>query len=265
MKDTYEVKGSVHTLEQRKPWKHGLDDLPNFDNFDVEFSPAGKILKETQYTNAAAVHRTRRFTYDETGRLARAVELDGRAIEVTVSEYETFQGRRECTTRNAAGVITGHNVDQYEGDLLTLSGTYDASGLPKCLEFFEYAERNLSRSVMKSFGAEGNLLEVSISHFDSQGRIIETYGLTPDGRPLGDGRFVFEYDRDGRRHQILSYSEFRDVEIPNRITGFVYTCDERGNWIERSEYHRFRSNPDWTRRITTRRLSYYSMDGREPV
>lgn len=260
MKDTYEVKGSIHTLEQRRSWKHHrLADLPNLESFDIEFSPAGQVVKKTQYTNAVAVYRTRRFEYDEMRRLVRAVEFDGSSIEVAVSEYESLPGRRLCTTHNAAGVTTGQDVDEYDGDRLTLSGSYDAKGLPRRLKFFEYAEGNLTKSVSKHFRADGDLLGISISHFDSHGRIIEAYGLTPEGRPAGDGRYVHEYDGEGRTHQILSYDEFSEVEIPNGVTGFVYTCDERGNWIERSEYHRFRSNPDWTRSITTRTLSYYSV------
>jgi hypothetical protein len=264
MNENYGVKGSVHTLEQRRPWKHGLDHLQNLQSFDVEFSPAGQVLQRTDYTNAEHIYRSSRFVYDDTGRLVRAVEFDGTGIEVAVYEFEYSEGKRVCIARDARGIVTGRDIDEYDGDLLTVLGTYDASGRPKRLKSFEYAEGKLSKAVSKYYGSGGELLEISISHFGPFGRVIEAFGLTPDGKPTGDGRYVYEYDDVGREHRILSYNDLADTEIPNGIRGFVYRCDERGNWIERDEYHRSRSDSDWTKRITTRRLTYYE-DEKEPV
>src|SRR5215472_4245923 len=81
MNENYGLKGPVHTLEQRRPWKYGLEHLPNLESFDVEFSPAGQVLRQTNYTNAEGVYRTSHFVYDNTGKLIRAVEFDGRGKE----------------------------------------------------------------------------------------------------------------------------------------------------------------------------------------
>ncbi len=218
MNENYGVKGSVHTLEQRRPWKHGLVHLPNLQSFDIEFSPAGQVLHRTDYTNAEHIYRSSRFVYDDTGRLARSVEFDGTDTEVVLYEFEYSEGRRVCTARDARGIVTGRDVDEYEGNLLTVLGTYDASGQPKRLKSFEYGEGKLSKAISKYYGSGGELLEISISHFDPFGRVIEAFGLTPDGKPTGDG-----------------------------------------HWIERDEYYRSRSDSDWTKRITTRRLTYYSV------
>ncbi len=260
MNENYGVKGSIHTLEQRKPWKYGLDHLPNLESYDVEFSPAGQVLQRTDYTNAERIYRSSRFVHNDAGKLVRTVEFDGAGIELAISEFAYSEGRRVCTTRDERGIVTGRDVDEYDGNLLTVLGTYDGNGQPKRLKCFEYAEGKLSKAVSKYYGPDRGLLEISISHFDSLGRVIEAFGLTPDGKPTGDGRYVYEYDDVGRKHRILSYNDLVDTEIPDSIRGFVYECDEHGNWTERREYHRFRGDSDWTQRITTRRLTYYPVD-----
>jgi hypothetical protein len=125
------------------------------------------------------------------------------------------------------------------------------------LKSFEYADGKLSKALSKYYGPNKSLLEVSTSRFDSLGRVIEAFGLRPDGKPTGDGRYVYEYDDEGRTHRILSYNDLADAEIPNSIRGFKYTSDENGNWVERDEYWRSRSDSDWTNKITTRTLTYY--------
>jgi hypothetical protein len=257
MNENYDVKGCVHTLELRRPWKYGLDNLPNHESFDVEFSPTEKVLQQTDYTNATGVYRSSRFTYDDTGRLVRTVEFDGAGIEVAISEFEYFEGRRLCTTRDATGIVTGRDVDEYDGKLLTLLGSYDSDGKPKRLKSFQYTNGKLVEAVSKFYVRNGSLVQISISRFDSLGRIVEAFGLTPEDKPTGDGRYTYEYDGDGRKHRILSYNGLNDSDVPNSVRGFEYKCDEHGNWTERSEYHRFRSGSDWTKRITKRVLTYY--------
>jgi hypothetical protein len=257
MNENYDVKGCVHRLEQRRPWKYGLEHLPDHESFDVEFSPTGQVLQQTDYTNATSIYRSSRFVYDDAGKLIRIVECDGAGIEVGVSEFEYSEGRRVCTTRDATGIVTGREVDEFVGNVLALLGTYDANGQPKRLKSFEYTEGKLTKAVSKYYGPGGSLVEISISIFDSLGRISEAFGLTPDGKPTGDGRYTYEYDEEGRAHRILSYNDLADPEVPNSIRGFVYKCDEYGNWTERSEHYRSRRDSDWTNRITTRRLMYY--------
>jgi len=147
MNENYDLKGRVRTLEQRRPRNYGLDNLPNHDSFDVEFSPTGQVLQQTDYTNASAVYRSWRFTYDDAGRHIRSVQFDGAGVEVAISEFERAEGRRVCTTRDATGAVTGRDVDEFVDNLLTLLGTYDANGQPKRLKSYEYVEGKLSRSV----------------------------------------------------------------------------------------------------------------------
>ena len=261
MNENYDVKGCVHALKQRKPSKfgldHRLDHLTNHESFDVEFSPSGQVLRQTVYTNAMRVYRASRFTYNDARKMVRAVELDGAGLAVGISEFEYSDEGRICTTRDSKGTVTSRSVDEYAANLLTRAGTYDAEGRPKCLKSFEYSEGKLFKAISKYFGADGGLAESWFSHFDPLGRIIETFGLTPDGKPLGDGRYTYEYDDQGRKLRVLSYNDQDDTKVPNIIHGYVYKCDEKGNWIERSEFLRFINDSKWTKSVTTRELTYY--------
>jgi hypothetical protein len=118
MNENYDVKGSVHRLEQRRPWKYGLDDLPNRESFDVEFSPSGQVLQQTDYTNAGGIYRSSRFLYGESGGLIRTLEFDGTGNKLTVSEFEYPGGRRTRITRDAVGIETGRDVEEFDGNLL---------------------------------------------------------------------------------------------------------------------------------------------------
>jgi len=259
MNDKYEVKGGVRALQQRKSWKGGLDHLPNLDSFDIEFSPTGKVLLQTDYTHATVVYGSSRFIYDGTDRLIQTLEFDGMDAQVAASEYQYFENTVVWTTRDATGAHIRSGVEKYAGKLLTHLETYDANGRIKRLKLFEYVEGKLSKAVSRYYGSEGSLSEISISHFDSLGRVVEAFGLTPDGEPNGDGRYTYEYDDEGRKHRILSYNDLADSQIPNSVKQFVYECDEQGNWTKRCEYFRFRTHAEWTKMITTRELTYYLM------
>jgi hypothetical protein len=261
MNENYDVKDSVQRLEQRRGWKHGLDHLPNRESVDVEFSPAGQVLQQIDYRNDGGIYRSSRFLYDDIGRLIRTVEFDATGGELTVAEVEYSEQGRVRTTRDATGIVTGRDVEEYDGKLLTLLGTYDAEGRPKRLKSFEYRDGKLSKAVSKYYGPDGNLIEISISHFDSLGRVVEAFGLKPDGKPTGDGRYVYEYDDEGRKQRILSYDDLADAQIPSSIRSFTYTYDEHGNWIERGEYYRSKSDTDWTKSMTMRKLTYFPLDG----
>jgi hypothetical protein len=258
MNENYGVKGSVHTLEQRKPWKHGLEHLPNLQSFDVEFSPAGQVLQQTDYTNAEHIYRSSRFVYDDTGRLVRSVEFDGTGIEIAFYEFEYSEGKRVCIARDARGVVTGRDIDEYDRDLLTVLGTYDASGRPKRLKSFKYTKGKLTQSVSKYYGYNGKLCEQWITTYDSEGRVAKTFGLKADGSPLGDGKYAYEYDGGGRQIKVWSFNDRENVA--NAVTISEYLCDENGNWTERSDYHHSKHYSNWTKRITTRRLTYYPVD-----
>lgn len=85
---------------------------------------------------------------------------------------------------------------------------------------------------------------------------MESFGLKPDGTPLGDGRHVYEYDR-GRKHRLRSFNDCIEGAAANIISEFVYKVDERRNWTERLEYVRFGGDTRPTERMTTRKLTYY--------
>lgn len=258
MNEKYEIKGAVHRLEQRRPSKYGLDHLPNRESFDVEFSPAGQVLQETQYTNAEGVYRSSRFVYDDAGKLVRTVEFDRAGLEVAVSEFEYSEARRMWIIRDATGAVTSSGVDEYDGNLQTVLGTYDASGQPKRVKCFEYTNGKLSQSVSKYYGYDGKVCEQWITNYDSAGRVAKTLGLKADGSPLGDGKYAYEYDGEGRRIKVWSFNDWESVA--NAVTISKYLCDEKGNWTERSDYNRSRDDSHWTKRITTRKLTYYPVD-----
>ena len=257
MNENYDFSGSVHRLEQRKPWEYGLDHLPNHEAFDVEFSPTGQVLQQTDYTNALEIYRSTRYVYDDSARLIRSLEFDAAGTRRAVSEIEYSNEKRTWTTRNSIGIVTSRGVEEYCGTVPALLATYDPTGRPMRLKSFEYTGGKLSKAVLKYFSANGDLAELSISLFDAMGRVIEAFGLTPDGKPNGDGRYTYEYDREGRKCRVLSYNDLDGTGIPNIISEFLYKSDDQGNWTERSENHSYRGHSGPTTRVTTRKITYY--------
>jgi YD repeat-containing protein len=255
MNENYDVRGCVHRLEQRRFEKYGLDNGPNRESFDVEFSPTGQVLQQTDYANAGGIYRTSRFTYDDAGRLVRAVEFDEAGIEVAISEFEYSGGRQVCTIIDASGVVTGRHVDEYDGDVLTVMGIYDANGQPRRLKFFEYVEGKLCQSISKYYGYDGKFYKQWVTTYDSAGRVAKTFGLKADGSMLGDGKYMYEYDGEGRPSKVWTFNDWEDVA--NAVTVSEYVYDQNGNWTERSEYHRSKRDSNWTKKITTRRLTYF--------
>jgi hypothetical protein len=87
--------------------------------------------------------------------------------------------------------------------------------------------------------------------------LVETYGLKPDGSPLGDGRYVYEYDEMGRQFRIWSFNDFDKGGEASSVSQYEYTVDEHGNWIECRKFFRSRSDSHWSKTVTTRNLTYY--------
>ena len=77
MNEKYEVTGPIQRIEQRKPSVAGLEHLPNFDSFDLEFSPTGKVIRKTSYTGAGTVQSYERFLYDDGDKLIERCWFDG--------------------------------------------------------------------------------------------------------------------------------------------------------------------------------------------
>jgi hypothetical protein len=99
--------------------------------------------------------------------------------------------------------------------------------------------------------------EQQITGFDREGRVLLAYGLSASGKPLGDGKYLYEYDAEGRESRRLTLDEF-DVEKPPKCEEvFEYSSDEHGNWIQRRTRCKWIRDQSWTKTITVRTIEYY--------
>jgi len=101
------------------------------------------------------------------------------------------------------------------------------------------------------------LNEQCLSAYDSEGRIAETYGLDRDAEPLGDGKYKFEYDSEGRTSRIWTFDDLAPDGHASGLKIYEYATDEAGNWIERRDFHQSRNDSKWSMKTTTRKLEYY--------
>ena len=266
MNEAYGVKGRVHKLEQRKAHAFSLSELPslaglrNLDSFDVEFSPSGQILRITNFNMAGNPIGAKHFVDDASGRTIRCIESDeaGRQTSLTDFVYESEE-RRIVTTRKPSGELLGRIVEVYESCLLVLFSAYDHNDQLKRERSFQYTDSKLHSSDSRYYLPDGTLYEKWISGYDSQGRIASTYGLNAEGKPLGDGKYGYDYDDEGRQIRVWSFNEFAEDDVANAVTVYKYKTDSIGNWIERREFFRFRSDEHWTKQVTTRNLTYYPL------
>jgi hypothetical protein len=261
MNEAFGVKGSVHKLEQRKQRRQDPHDLLNhtrdLDSFDVEFSPAGKVVLETNYTYSGSVHRCTRFEYDETERLIRTVSVDGAGNKLGSSELTYLESKCIWVNRDSGGDVANHGVDDYSGSCLISTSTFDNENKVRRVKTFEYSDGRLLKSDSLYYLPDGNAYEQWFADYDSEQRIHKTYGLKADGSPLGDGKYLYEYDQEGRRTKTWTFNEFGDDNIATAVTIYEYVDDEVGNWIERREYHLWRNDSYQSKRTTTRTLTYY--------
>jgi hypothetical protein len=258
MYENYGIKVHVHQLKQRKQWGFSegpLNQVPNFDSYDVEFSSARLVLAKTSYTHGGAVHRSTRFEYNDAGQLVRSEEFDSKGEKIEIAQLVHSQGKCTRIARDALGVTTNYGVDEYDGTNVVLSSGYDGKGNPQILKSFEYEEGNLSRSVSKYYGYAGTVSEQWITTYDAAGRVAKTFGLKADGSPLGDGKYSYEYDQEGRQIKVWTFNDWEDVAWSVRVS--EYRNDATGNWIERHDFHRSKSDSRWRKTTTTRTLSYY--------
>jgi hypothetical protein len=259
MNENYGVKGRIHTLEQRKLWNVGLEQLPNRDSFDVEFSPSGQTLRIQNYNMAGTATGSQHFIYDNSGKVIRCVECDRTGQETRTSEflYQSKEGR-VVTTSKVAGVVTGCTIEAYKENLLHSFVGYDDEGRMKREKVFEYSGSKLTKSDSKYYLPDGALYEHWLTDYDSESRVARTYGLKSNGTPLGDGKYVYEYDDDGRLSKLWTFNEFEDDNIASSVTMYEYTNDDFGNWIERRRLNQFRNCSQQSKQITTRKLTYYA-------
>lgn len=259
MNEAYGVTGRVRKVEQRRPALRGLEDRPYYQNFDVEFSPSGQLLQLTRYTGAQSICGYERFFYDSAGRLARSVEFDSQGTEETITEfaYDATGIRVGSITRDSLGAVIRRSTEECVGNVLVSDVSVRGDGSMIRRKRFEYVEGKLLKSTCLYFNGKGEEAERQIATYDPNGRLTETFGLKPDGKPLGDGRYTRRYDEQGREREVLSFNDTVSDRTPNHIQRFVYSDDEHGNWIERREYSRFINESNWRETVTTRKLSYY--------
>jgi hypothetical protein len=259
MNESYDLKGRVQRVEQRRPGISRLEHLRDLESFDIEFSPIGQVIQTIHYTHARSVAGSERFLYDEAGTLISSISFNGAGLQMNITEYEYDDDGRSLgwVIRDASGVATQRRVERYVGGFLASLVVFQVNGLAVREKSFQYAGKNLVKSVSKYYSRSGDLGEEWISHYDPNGRLEETFGLTAEGKPLGDGRYRFEYDTEGRTIKTWSFDDCTDDSVPNSVTFFEYTSDEVGNWTERRKNHRFRSDSEWTKQVTTRKISYY--------
>lgn len=261
MNDKYEVKGRVRRLEQRKNWNLGLEHLANHDSFDVEFSPSGQILSLTTYNMAGVATGLERFAYDNAGKIACSLEFDseGRQIHRTCFLHQ-IEGNRAITVTETDGEFAGRTIEEYDGNLLLSYAWYDSTKSLKKDKTFQYGGGKLQTSESRFYIPDGTLIERWLSAYDSEGRISETCGLKGDAKPLGDGKYKYEYDSEGRTSKVWTLNDLESDGQANGLKIYEYTTDDVGNWIERRDFHRSRSDSKWSMKTTTRRLTYYSLD-----
>ncbi len=261
MNDKYDVKGRVHKLEQRRVWDIGLEHLPNRDSFDVEFSPSGQILRLTTYNIAGAVIGSNHFVYNEFGKISRSLEFDSTGRQIHSNDFvHQVQGKRVITISETEGKFAGRTVEVYEGSLLLSFASYDGDNLLKREKTFQYAGSRLQRSDSRHYLPDGTLVEQWLSSYDSEGRIAETYGLKGDGKPLGDGKYRYEYDSGGRTSRVWTFNDLVPDEPAGGIKIYEYETDELGNWIARREFYQSRGDSTWSMKTTTRKFTYYPLD-----
>lgn len=263
MNEKYAVKGRVHRLEQRKQRKQSRDNPDTLSqtldlwSFDVEFSLSGNVLQKTSYTYGGAVYRSTHFEYDEGERLIRTTSFDSAGARLASSELAYTDGKCTWINRDATGVVTSRSVDEYNGEHLTLISSFDDHDKPRTVKSFEYLDNKLTKSDSRYFLPDGAIYEHWLTDYDSQGRVLRTHGLKADGSPLGDGKYRYEYDEEGRMSKVWTFSEFDDDNLASNVTIYQYVNDNRGNWIERCEFHLWRNDTCQSKTTTTRVLTYY--------
>ncbi|MBS1839241.1 MAG: hypothetical protein JSS69_08925 [Acidobacteria bacterium] len=257
MNKEYEVKGRVHKLEQRKVWNIGLDHIPNRDCFDVEFSPSGQILRETTYNMGGAVIGSVHFLYNESGKTNRSLEFDSAGRQIHSNDFaHEAEGNRLITISNTDGKFAGRTIEIYEGELLLSFRSYDAENLLKREKVFQYGSK-LQSSDSRYYLRDGTIVEQWLSSYDAEGRIAETYGLKRDGNPLGDGKYKYEYDSEGRVSRLWTFNDTVPEQPATGIKIFEYETDEFQNWMTRREFYQSRGDSKWSMKITSRKLTYY--------
>jgi hypothetical protein len=200
-----------------------------------------------------------RFFHNDAGKIIRSLAFDaaGHDFEHTDFVYED-QGSAIAITRKTSGEFVRRNVKLYRENLLLTSATYDEWDRLKREKILQYAGNRLTKSDSKYYFPDGTLYEQGISSYDVEGRVEMTYALNASGAPLGDGKYLHEYDSEGRLRHVWSLNEFTSDDIPNAVTTYQYDTDNEGNWTQCHTLTR-RMGDSRPQRLptTTRKLTYY--------
>jgi hypothetical protein len=256
----YDVKGAVRKIEQRTASISGLERLADLDTFDVEFSRTGEPVKITNYKRSGKIHNSEHFLFDGTGVCRRMISFNGDGLQTGSTNflYDTIWRCVGWIAHDINDRVVRRGRDQFDGQLLVATESYTAADVPVFRKSFDYNGNLLVRSQSNFYGLNGALSEQWISDYDSKGRIEKTFGLKPDGQPLGDGRYEYEYDEDNRKTCVWSFNDFDKRDVPNAVQLFQYVSDEAGNWLERRSHHRLKSSSEWRTRVSVRRIAYWS-------
>lgn len=232
MNEKYDIRGRVRRLEQRKDWNLGLENLLNDDSFDVEFSPSGQILRLTTYNMAGDVIGSEQFVYSDSGKITSSLEFDsaGRQTHANCFVHQN-EGNQVITASEKDGKFTGRTVEIFDGSMVLSFAFYDAKNFLMKEKAFQYIYNKLHSSETKFFVSDGRLVERWLSSYDSEGRIVETYGLNGDSEPLGDGRYKYEYTPQGRIGRVWTFDDLVPDGPASGLKMYEYVDDEAGNWV----------------------------------
>ncbi len=259
MNENYDVKGSVRRIEQRTPGVSGLERLRDFNSFDIDFSLTGQVLRITNYKNSGDVSDSQKNVFDTNDVHLRTIFFDSNTAETGRTELQ-YDDQHRCIGWlgfDTVGALVRRCEHEFsEGRIATIK-TRLADGRPVVEKEFEYSGGLLVKSLSRYHGMNGGLAHQWVSIYESNGKIAETWGLTPEGKPLGDGRYKHEYDEQGRESRRLCFNDWDTENIPNAVFVNEYSDDQFGNWIERRRRHRFKSDSRWRTSVTTRKIEYW--------
>jgi hypothetical protein len=210
---------------------------------------------------AGTVIGSEHFSYNDSGKTSRSVEFDSSGRQIGSHDFvHEIAENRVTTISKTEGKFQGRTVEVYDEKLLISFASYDGDNLLKREKTFQYAENKLRSSDSRYYLPNGSLVEQWLSSYDSEGRIEETYGLNADDKPLGDGKYRYEYDSEGRSIRVWTFNDLSPDEPAGGIKIYEYETDEFGNWVVRREFYQSRGDSTWSMKTTTRKLTYYPLD-----
>jgi len=177
---------------------------------------------------------------------------------LTHHEYDKSGREISSVTYDMNKQMLRRCVYLFSGVSVSTELIYEANATLMRRKDYQYEAGKLAQAISRYFNPDGTVREDQIEGFDSEERILLTYGLTASGKPLGDGKYLHEYDAEGRETRRLDLDEFDVEKLPKREERIEYSSDEHGNWITRRARSKWLGDSDWTETITVRTIEYYS-------